>query len=83
MTGFRWAVPRHTQRSPPRRDPDSSSPVPGGYRNARHSFRQQLLRKTQVLPRFTVASGRPDVVAAFVDKHTVAHYGMVHKPGGV
>ena len=35
------------------------------------------------LPHSTVASGRPDVVAAFVDKHTVAHYGMVHKPGGV
>ena len=33
------------------------------------------------LPHSTVASGRPDVVAAFVDKHTVAHYGMVHKPG--
>ena len=35
------------------------------------------------LPRSTMASGRPDVVAAFVDQHTVTHYGMVHKPGGV
>ena len=35
------------------------------------------------LPRSTVAFGRPDVVAAFVDKNAVAHYGMVHKPGGV
>ena len=35
------------------------------------------------LPRSTVTSGRPNVVAAFVDKHTVAYYGMVHKPGSV
>ena len=100
---------RHTQRSPPRRDLDLSSPMPGSYRNVQHSFRQQLLKKhksidwrnfhchCQVssslaahltvrplsLPRSTVAFGRPDVVAAFVDKHAVAHYGMVHKPGGV
>ena len=32
------------------------------------------------LPRSTVTSGRPDVVAAFVYKHTVSHYGIVHKP---
>ena len=100
---------RHTQRSPPRRDLDLSTPMPGSYRNVQHSFRQQLLRKhksidwrnfhchAQVssslaahltvrplsLPRSTVAFGRSDVVAAFVDKHAVAHYGMVHKPGGV
>lgn len=33
--------------------------------------------------RSTVPSGRPDVVAAFDDKHTVAHYGMDPKPSGV
>ena len=32
------------------------------------------------LPRSTVTSGRPDVVAAFVYKHTVSHFGIVHKP---
>ena len=35
------------------------------------------------LPRSTVTSGSPNVVAAFVNKHKVAHYGMVHKPGCV
>ena len=31
------------------------------------------------LPRFTITSGRPDVVAAFIYKHTVSHYGIVHQ----
>ena len=44
--GFRWAgAPSYTKITP-RRDPDLSSPVRGSYRNAQHSFRQQLLRKT-------------------------------------
>ena len=30
-----------------------------------------------------MTSGSPNVVAAFVNKHKVAHYGMVHKPGCV
>ena len=41
MTGFQWA-------GTPPRYPDLSSPAPGSYRNAQHSFRQQLLRKTKV-----------------------------------
>ena len=36
--GFGGPVLRHTQRSPPRRDLDLSSPVPGSYRNAQHWF---------------------------------------------
>ena len=32
------------------------------------------------LPSFTMTSGRPDVVTAFVYEHTVSHYGIVHKP---
>ena len=27
-----------------------------------------------------MTAGRPNIVAAFVDKHTVADYGVVHKP---
>ena len=44
--GFGGPALRHTRRSPPRRDPNVSSPVRGSCRNAQHSFRQQLLRKT-------------------------------------
>ena len=54
-----------------------------GHGQASSSLAAHLTVRPMSLPRFTLASGRPDVVAAFFDKHTVAHYGMVHKPSGV
>ena len=59
--GFRWAgAPSYTKITP-RRDLDLSSPVRGSYRNAQHSFRQQLLRKThasQLMSDIAMVTGR-------------------------
>lgn len=35
------------------------------------------------LPSSTVTSGRPNVVAAFVNDHSESLYGMVHQPGRI
>lgn len=34
-------------------------------------------------PCSTVTSGRQNVIATFVDEHTVTHYGVVHKPENI
>ena len=43
------------------------------------SLAANLAMDSLSLPRSTVTSGRSDVVAAFVYKQTVSHYGIVHK----
>ena len=49
-----------------------------------HSYLSSLAANLAIdslsLPRSTMTSGRPDVVAAFAYEHTVSHYGIVHKP---
>ena len=54
-----------------------------GHRQVSSSLAVHLTVRPLSLPRSTVTSGRPNVVAAFVRTNTEVPYGMVHKPGCV
>ena len=54
-----------------------------GHRQVSSSLAVHLTVRPLSLPRSTVNSGRPNVVAAFVRTNTEMPYGMVHKPGCV
>ena len=54
-----------------------------GHRQVSSSLAVHLTVRPLSLPRSTVTSGRPNVVAAFVRTNTEMPYGMVHKPGCV
>ena len=98
MTGFRWAgAPSYTKITsssglvlacarklskreafnPPRAAEENTSPLIGKIAIVTVKFRPRWPDTW----RYALSPCR--ALPAFVDKHTVAHYGMVHKPGGV
>ena len=62
---------------PPTKAKENTSPLIGDIAHCHSQVSSSLAAN---LPRPTMTSGRPDVVAAFVYEHTVSYYGIVHKP---
>ena len=68
---------------PPTKAEENTSPLIGDIAivsQVSSSLAANLAIGSLSLPRSTMTSSCPDVVAAFVYEHTMSHYAIVHKP---